>query len=174
MKSTLLFAVSFTMLATTAHAQIGGKAIPEYKTRMGTVFHPGDTLHLGLGTDLRGSFKYITIPANVFISPVPTPLSAVGANQRTVIKEIRLQTFNKRVGPRTVAVVNFGGFNDAVDLDAAEEAGEIRTINNKPKATAPAAASVSVADELMKLKGLLDAKVITQEEFDAQKAKLLK
>ncbi len=32
----------------------------------------------------------------------------------------------------------------------------------------------SVADELIKLKGLLDAGVITQEEFDAQKEKLLK
>ncbi len=174
MKSTLLFAISFMMLAATAHAQIGGKAIPEYKTRMGTTFHPGDTLRLGLGTDLRGSFKYITIPANIFISPIPTPLSAVAANQRTVIKEIRLQTFNKRVGPRTVAVVNFGGFNDAVDLESAEEAGEIRTVNNRPKATAAAPASVSVADELIKLKGLLDANAITQAEYDAQKAKLLK
>ena len=32
----------------------------------------------------------------------------------------------------------------------------------------------SVADELIKLKELLDAGVITQEEFDAQKEKLLK
>ena len=32
----------------------------------------------------------------------------------------------------------------------------------------------SVADELSKLKALLDQGVLTQEEFDAQKAKLLK
>ena len=31
----------------------------------------------------------------------------------------------------------------------------------------------SAAEELTKLKGLLDAGVITQEEFDAQKKKLL-
>ena len=31
----------------------------------------------------------------------------------------------------------------------------------------------STADELIKLKSLLDAGVITQEEFDAQKQKLL-
>jgi len=33
---------------------------------------------------------------------------------------------------------------------------------------------ISVADELIKLKGLLDIGVLTQQEFDTQKAKLLK
>jgi hypothetical protein len=37
-----------------------------------------------------------------------------------------------------------------------------------------AAVSFSVADELIKLKGLVDAGVLTQEEFDAQKRKLIK
>lgn len=46
----------------------------------------------------------------------------------------------------------------------------------KKGAAAPAAATnntVSVADELLKLKQLLDMGVLTQEEFDAQKKKLL-
>ena len=38
---------------------------------------------------------------------------------------------------------------------------------------APAEASVDTYAELMKLKQLLDAGVLTQEEFDAQKAKIL-
>lgn len=41
---------------------------------------------------------------------------------------------------------------------------------NAPVVSTPAA---SVADELLKLKSLLDAGVLTQEEFDAQKAKVL-
>lgn len=43
-------------------------------------------------------------------------------------------------------------------------------------AAAPAAAATSTDDmveELTKLKGLLDAGVLTQQEFDAQKAKIL-
>jgi len=46
-----------------------------------------------------------------------------------------------------------------------------------PKKTVNIPITVSVqsnADELVKLKGLLDAGAITQEEYDAQKAKLLK
>ena len=46
-----------------------------------------------------------------------------------------------------------------------------------PPASAPAAAPASggtdVVAELTKLKGLLDAGVLTQEEFDAAKAKVL-
>jgi hypothetical protein len=38
---------------------------------------------------------------------------------------------------------------------------------------APAEESVDTYAELMKLKQLLDAGVLTQEEFDAQKAKIL-
>jgi len=39
---------------------------------------------------------------------------------------------------------------------------------------APAAASMDVkADELTKLKGLLDSGILTQEEFDAQKQQIL-
>lgn len=41
---------------------------------------------------------------------------------------------------------------------------------NAPVASTPAA---SVADELLKLKSLLDAGVLTQEEFDSQKAKII-
>jgi len=39
--------------------------------------------------------------------------------------------------------------------------------------TATTTANISVADELLKLKKLLDEGVLTQQEFDAQKKKLL-
>lgn len=41
-------------------------------------------------------------------------------------------------------------------------------------ATVSGNTSFSVADELVKLKGLLDQGIITQQEFDAQKLRLLK
>lgn len=44
---------------------------------------------------------------------------------------------------------------------------------NKPKEQSNVENIGSAADELLKLKSLLDQKVLTQEEFDVQKAKLL-
>lgn len=46
-------------------------------------------------------------------------------------------------------------------------------INFHSTTQAPSASSDSVVDELMKLKSLLDAGAITQEEFDSAKRKLL-
>jgi hypothetical protein len=42
-----------------------------------------------------------------------------------------------------------------------------------PAAVPPATSTADSYDDLMKLKGLLDAGVLTQAEFDAQKAKIL-
>jgi len=167
-----LLALSLTFLSFSGTAQIPGKSIAEYVTKQGTTFRKGDTLQLGLGTDIGGRFKYASVPPNLFVGTGTMPFNANYANQRMIIKDIRVQNMNKHMAPRTVAVVSSGGLNGSVDVDAAEEAGEIKTAANRSRAVVPSTGGV--ADELLKLKKLLDANVITQQEFDAQKAKLLK
>ncbi len=53
------------------------------------------------------------------------------------------------------------------------EKGKLSVKNNTSTDTTSSASSSSLADELMKLKQLMDAGVITQEEFDSQKKRLL-
>ena len=173
MKRLLFLALLLAGLPCAAQAQIMGKSVPEYTTRRGTIIHRGDTLRFGLGTDPGGNFKYCTYPPNLFVGTPATPFNAHYANQQLVVKDLRLQNMNKRMAARTLAVVNPGGLNASVDLDAAEEAGEIHTAHNAVSQPV-AAGRVSIADELQKLKGLLDTHVLTQAEYDAQKAKLLK
>ena len=43
----------------------------------------------------------------------------------------------------------------------------------RPRRRAPAAGGTDIASELVKLKGLMDQGVLTQEEFDQAKQKLL-
>lgn len=158
----------------TAQAQILGKSIPEYTTTRGTIFHKGDTIRLALGTDIGGRFKYVAVPPNFLLNARPLPFDATYANQRLVIKDIRVLMPINRGTSRTVAIVPTDAFNGHVDMDAAEEAGEIVTAHNRPTRSALQAPGMSVADELLKLKKLQEAGVITQQEFEAQKAKLLK
>lgn len=75
-------------------------------------------------------------------------------------------------------VVNAGGAHNliikALDKDEAEKAKTL--IESKIKQTGsgqPSIASFSVADELRKLSELKDAGILTQDEFERQKAKLL-
>ncbi|TGE26109.1 SHOCT domain-containing protein [Hymenobacter aquaticus] len=140
---------------------------------MGTTFHKGDTIFFDMGTTDGGAFKYAYIPPNFLIGLPETHYGSAYNNNRLVIKDIRAQAANKRMAPRTVAVVSPGGVNGCVDLESAEAAGEIKTKNNRKPAAAAQAPAASTADELLKLKGLLDAGVLTKEEFEQQKAKLL-
>jgi hypothetical protein len=162
-------------LSTYVQAQIAGKSVLEYTTKMGTAFHKGDTIFFAMGTTDGGAYRYAYVPANFLLSTPESHYGSAFNNNRLVIKDIRVQAANKRMAPRTVAVVSPGGINGCVDLESAESAGEITTKNNR-KSAAPVAAQApasSVADELVKLKGLLDSGVITKAEFDQQKAKLL-
>jgi hypothetical protein len=70
-----------------------------------------------------------------------------------------------------------GGANDAADGDdqdgaAGESGGGQEASPPSDQTPAPASADESM-DELTKLKGLLDEGVLTQDEFDTQKQKIL-
>lgn len=160
----LLLAV-FLLASCGAHAQIMGKVLPGgYVSKMGTSVHKGDSIHFVLGQREDGSFKYAEITPNMMM-PQGGGLPKIWAKHAAVVKEVR------GYGTTYKVVYKAGIYNATLDFDAAEQAGEIKTANNQQKATL--AASGGVADELLKLKKLLDAGALTQAEFDAQKAKLL-
>ena len=120
-------------------------------------------IQLVTGTGQGGTFKYIYVPPNAWLGFPRQSLGAKWNNKQLVIKEIRQQptTSDSSARAATVAVLSTKGLDTSVDLEQAEAAGEIQ----RPIA--------SVADELLKLKQLLDTGVLTQSEFNVQKTKLL-
>jgi hypothetical protein len=64
-----------------------------------------------------------------------------------------------------------GGANDAADGDDQDATGQEAPPSADPAPAAPSADESM--EELTKLKGLLDSGVLTQDEFDAQKQKIL-
>jgi hypothetical protein len=177
MKTVLLCLCCFFYCAT--FAQLGGEKVNgPVKFNDTLILNIGDTLLLGSGSADRGDFKNIYIPANYYIGLEETSLQRKFARSTLIIKGFR-KISHKKIGEKIVAVVNLGGFNDAVDVVSAIEDKEIVAINGKPVGPAalavnlPAAAKSSAADELLKLKSLLDAGLITKEEFEAQKKKIL-
>jgi hypothetical protein len=162
----------------TAHAQIVGKSVPTFTTTAGTLVHLGDTLRLGRGTLPTGEFQYVYVPANVFTGSKQVNFSSQLTNLTVRVKDLRFQ-HSKLYGDKTVAVIKANTLNGCVDLNAAEEAGEIITAHTRRAAVSAAAPTPitpapSTADELLKLRKLYEQKVLTKAEYDAQKAKLLK
>ena len=166
MKYLLLFSGVLALGSLSAKAQIPGRVLPDgYISKAGTPVHKGDSIHFALGQREDGSFKYAEITPNLML-PSGMSLSKSWANHAAVVKEVR------GLGSTHIVVFKAGAYAARLDFDAAEAVAEITTKNNQKKAT-PAGGGV-VADELLKLKGLLDSGVITQAEFDTQKARLLK
>ncbi len=157
-------------------AQIRGTRIDGPITVHGIDIKEGDTLHLGYGTLPNGGFKFIEQPSNALTGAPERILGPSFSNLILVVKHFKAFE-NRKAGTKLYAVASprQGALNVAVDLLLAVDAGEVTGVNDLsfPKKSVGQPTTSSVADELLKLKQLLDTGAITQDEFDTQKKKLL-
>jgi hypothetical protein len=159
-----------------------------YVSNVGYTVKAGDELILGKGTLPNKFFAFIyQSPMGYFTETTfdaSTRKSLTSAFTGRKVKVKRLQSYGtKRTGYNVVAVVGAGDIvNYWIELDQAIEAGEIMVpepyaskldINRKNAPVVIQQGSVSVADEIKKLKALYDDGVLTKEEYDTQKQKLL-
>jgi hypothetical protein len=170
MKKLLLSLLILVPFLSKAQGLFGGTSVTEYKASNGVTYHINDTLRLGRGTKDDGSFLYFEDHGLI-----PNPRSARNlpkdfANAGATIKSIRKTKVNGI--DKYMFSVNPGGpMRYTVFVDDAIEACEVKPCKTTDSA-APASTG-SVADEIKKLKALLDSGAITQKEYDAQKKKLL-
>ncbi|WP_214070467.1 SHOCT domain-containing protein [Mucilaginibacter sp. dw_454] len=143
--------------------------ITEYKASNGITYHVGDTLRLGHGTKSDGSFMYFEdhgiIPNPRSVRTLPKQFANGGA----VIKSMRKTTVSGI--DKYMFSVNAGGpMRYTVFIDDAIDACEVKPCKSD---TASPTGAGSVADEIKKLKALMDSGAITKAEYEAQKKKLL-
>lgn len=155
--------------------------------KSGFVFYKGTEVKIGSGTMPDGSFKYIRISASSLMGYTSNTQNAANAANALPpsfsgrnSEVLRLQRRgNKKFGYQDYAIIKLGAMaRYEVDIDNAILSGEIDLpAEFKPKAKVlqveVKGASSSLADELIKLKKLLDDGILTKEEFEAQKKKLL-
>jgi hypothetical protein len=146
-------------------------------TTSGYTIQVGQDIKLGIGTQDNGDFKFITA-AKTLLSPpnqrLPSLRSSANGHTATV-KKIKAEG-NSKNGYVYHVIIGVGGpMNYECDVESAIVAGEIVVPDQyKTKAkTTSTTPPFSVADELAKLKKLYDDSVITKEEYEAQKKKLL-
>jgi hypothetical protein len=171
MKKIVLIIGLLIPILTKAQGIFGGTTVTEYKASNGITYHVGDTVRLGRGTKPDGTFLHLEdrgiIPNPRSIRNLPKEFANVGA----IVKSMRKMKVNGV--DKYVFSVNPGGpMRYSVFIDDAIEACEVKPCKI-PDEAKPAALTGSVADEIKKLKELLDSGAITQTEYDSQKKKLL-
>ncbi|WP_374950371.1 SHOCT domain-containing protein [Mucilaginibacter sp.] len=171
MKKLLLFAL--LVVSTAASAQ----KMNDYKATNGVTYKIGDTVKLGRGSAPYGSFNYMQMGGvGAFLAHKQQRgdqlnIDKTYANTAVIVKGIKSSRMNgaQKVvfAVRADAPVNFN-----LTIDDAIQTCEVIPCSNQPGSVA-APPVMSVADEIAKLKKLLDSGALTQGEYDAQKKKLL-
>ena len=142
--------------------------ITQYKATNGVTYHVNDTVRLGKGSSADGSFLYLEERGLPRPGNRSRALPKQFTNGAVVIKTIKKN--NSSGADKYLFIVYPGGiFNYSLYIDDAILACEVT-----PCAQSATKQPYSVADEIKKLKELLDSGALTQAEFDAQKKKLLK
>jgi hypothetical protein len=154
-------------------------------TKSGFKISEKQMLKIGTGTMPDGDFKYIRIASSSFFQYYGNDRSAVNSanslqssSKGFQYKVVRIDKYGtKKHGFQYYPIINVGMTRYQVDVDNAIATGELDVPEEyRPKAkpiVVEVKQSVSVADEIAKLKKLYDDGVLTKEEFEAQKKKLL-
>jgi len=163
---------TFVMICLLPFAGISQK-LTEYKAANGKTYHVGDTVKVGMGSMPDGDFKYIQV--NALLMPPHRNSNSLNASKdfsRTngIIKKIKRER-QMSGSDKVIFTIKTGGIPTYdIWIDEAIAACEATPCVNSNGGTA---SNIGVADELLKLKKLLDAGAITKDEYNAQKKKLL-
>ncbi|WP_336689828.1 MULTISPECIES: SHOCT domain-containing protein [unclassified Chryseobacterium] len=156
-------------------------------TRSGFKITVGQDINLGTGSTPDGDFKFIRRNSTGFgtimtmtnsnsynKSQFSLPRNMAGHKGKVVKIVVR---GNEKIGQTFEPLITFGSGRYEIDVDNAIISGEIivpEEFRPKPKAAViELKQNVSIADEILKLKKLLDDGILTKEEYDIQKKKLL-
>ncbi len=175
-----LLTILFISLSLSVFAQQLSQSGDTLIASNGMKFYHGLMIKLGTGTLPNGDFKYINTSPTSWIayagSVTPTSLGKSFSGISFTVKEIKKYGSQKR-GYSYHLVLGGGNIvNYHCDIENAITSGEVIVpdeFKKKQTATIQINQTLSVSDELVKLKKLYSDSILTKEEYEAQKKRLL-
>lgn len=159
--------VTLFLIPTLIYSQKKEK-LEEYTASNGITYKVGDTFKLGQGSDTNGQFVYVNMGGwMASTDPQATRLPAANAGLILTVKKIK--QYNSKRFKGVYFTVGGGNItNYVVDIENAIKTCEVEICNKET------VSSYDKYDQLAKLKKLLDEGVLTKEEFESEKKKILR
>lgn len=172
MKKLLL--LSFVLFAiSNLQAQKKIEKLDDYKASNGITYKVGDEIKLGRGSDTNGRFVYVNMGgwgAAMSGNPEQNWLGAANAGLLVTIKKIKKYNYKRYKG--VYFTVGGGNItNYTIDIENAIATCEIENCNQEDNSST---AATDKYDKLAKVKKLFDDGVLTKEEYETEKEKILK
>lgn len=145
----------------------GQERILEYKASNNITYKVGDTIQLGRGSGMQGTFVYLKMAG--WAAGSATQIGSAYGGLNVNIKKIKKLTF--KGGEKIYFTVGGGNItNYSLEIEEAIASCEVKNCTN-PQTTV--ISQSDKYDKLKKLKELFDNGTLTQEEYDSEKKKLL-
>lgn len=153
-----------------------GKNSDSIVHKSGYIFKKGENVKMGVGTLMNGDFKFVRVSSQSILWSQNDSQNALPARFAGLNGEIASisERGSKNRGYTYYLIMKFGlPGRYEIDIESALAAGEIVLPEKYMPNKRIAVPALSTADELLKLKKLLDDGILTKEEFEAEKKKLL-
>lgn len=143
----------------------------QYTASNGVTYHIGDKIELGRGSGINGKFNYLKVGGWGGALGGSEQIGSGYSGQKVILKSILYENNKRRDYTKVWMQVGGGNItNYSLEIEQAIQSCEVVPCKANQQISAN---TIDVADELMKLKKLLDEGILTKEEFDSQKRKLL-
>lgn len=148
-----------------------GQNLTTYKASNGVTYNVGDTIKLGRGSAPNGEFVYLTMGgfgSTLTVLDGSKPIKIGGGISGAVIK--KMKSAKMKGQQKVLFVVGAGNIsNYYLDIENAIATCEVADCKDKTSSNQ----TTDKYEKLKKLKELLDQGVLTQEEYDKEKKKIL-
>lgn len=185
MRKLIIIALSLISSYSFAQFDVKRTKLKEYLASNNITYKIGDTITLGQGTALNGKFNYLQMGGfGNTMSIIASSMGsfndgyAMGADrnmsgQKVIIKKIK-QEKNNRGSEKVYFVVGMGNFtNGNLFIEDAIQTCEIKDCSRSVQ-DVNVVSKPDKYDSLKKIKELKDSGVLSQEEYEIEKSKVLK
>ena len=156
-----------------SHGQKKKEKLSEFTASNGITYKIGDEVKLGRGSDTNGKFVYVNIGGwAVSTNPENNRLGAANSGLIVTIKKIHKYNYKRYKG--VYFTVGGGNItNYTLDIESAIKTCEVEHCTKEIQKVEIVGNTSDKYDQLKKIKELLDEGILTQEEYDAEKKKIL-